>query len=118
MLILGLPLGLCRPSCSFGASVTRSIAPMLRVHLRMMYAASAQRADDLNFQAGRLIAVQVASPFVSMGVALAEWVAASFWLFAMMMGNPDGTERRDDGRATVLAVRDWWEGCLLKAVAE
>jgi hypothetical protein len=80
-----------------------------------MHAESAQNADELEFKAGRLIAVQVLSPVVSMGVAVAEWIAAPFWIFAIMMGNPDGTERRDDGRATVLAVRNWWEQCLLKA---
>jgi len=32
------------------------------------------------------------------------------------MGNPDGTERRDDGADAVLAVRNWWERCLLNAL--
>ena len=81
-----------------------------------MYAESANHAHELEFKAGRLIAIQVASPVVSIGVAMVQWVAATFWIFAIMMGNPDGTERRDDGRATVLAVRNWWERCLLKAV--
>jgi hypothetical protein len=80
-----------------------------------MHADSAPDADELEFKAGRLIAVQVLSPVVSMGVAIAEWIAAPFWIFAIMMGNPDGTERGDDGRTTVLAVRNWWEQCLLKA---
>ena len=81
-----------------------------------MHAESAHKAHELEFNAGRLIAIQVASPLVSIGVAMAEWIAAPFWIFALMMGNPDGTERRDDGRATVLAVRNWWEQCLLRAV--
>jgi len=81
-----------------------------------MYAESVQGAEALEFKAERLIAIQVVSPFISVGVAIAEWIAASFWLFAIIMGNPDGTERRDDGRVTVLAVRDWW-GCLLKALS-
>jgi hypothetical protein len=80
-----------------------------------MYAESAHDAHELEFKAGRLIAVQLAAPVVSMGVAMAEWIAAPFWIFAIIMGNPDGTERRDDGRATVLAIRNWWEQCLLKA---
>jgi hypothetical protein len=80
-----------------------------------MYAESAPNADELEFKAGRLIAVQVVSSVLSMGVAIAEWIAAPFWIFAIIMGNPDGTERRDDGRATVLAIRNWWEQCLLKA---
>jgi len=83
----------------------------------MMYAKSADTADALEFRAGRLAAVQIISPFVSLGVALAEWVAALFWLFAVIIGNPDGTERRDDGRAFVLAIRDWCETFLLKAAS-
>lgn len=82
-----------------------------------MYAKSADTADALEFKTGRLVAVQIVSPFVSIGVALAEWVAALFWLFAIIIGNPDGTERRDDGRAFVLAIRDWWEIFLLRAVS-
>ena len=81
-----------------------------------MHAESAYSAHELDFKAERLIAIQIASPVISAGVAIGEWVAAPFWIFAIIMGNPDGTERRDDGRATVLAVRNWWEHCLLKAV--
>lgn len=33
----------------------------------------------------------------------------------MILGNPDGTERRDDGRAAVLGVRNWWRIWLRKA---
>ena len=80
-----------------------------------MHAESTQDADELEFRAWRLIAVQILSPVVSVGVAIAGWIAAPFWIFAIIMGNPDGMERRDDGRATVLAVRNWWERCLLKA---
>jgi hypothetical protein len=91
------------------------LAPLLRLHLRLMYAASAHDARELEFKTWRLIAVQLGAPVVSMGVAMAEWIAAPFWIFAIIMGNPDGTERRDDGRATVLAIRNWWEQYLLKA---
>jgi hypothetical protein len=114
VLIIVTPFRLCKTS-SFEVSAIQVLAPLFRLHLRLMYAASAHDAGELEFEAGPLIAVQVASPVVSMGVAIAEWIAAPFWIFAIMMGNPDGTERRDDGRATVLAIRDWWEQCLLKA---
>lgn len=76
---------------------------------------SARGADELELKLGRLIAVQVMGSVMSMGVAIAEWIAAPFWIFAIIMGSPDGTERRDDGKATVLAVRNWWEKCLLQA---
>jgi hypothetical protein len=115
-LLVLTPFRLCRPCSSFEVSAIRVLAPLLRLHLRLMYAESAHDAHELEFKAGRLIAVQLAAPVVSMGVAMAEWIAAPFWIFAIIIGNPDGTERRDDGRATVLAIRNWWEQCLLKAV--
>lgn len=63
-----------------------------------------------------LISVLLCSLFLSIGVALTTWVAACFWIFAAMLGNPDGTERKDDGRAAVLGVRNWWERWLLRAL--
>lgn len=71
---------------------------------------------DLEYKPGTLITVYLAAPLLSTGVAIAAWVSASFWIFAITMGNPDGTEKRDDGRATVLGVRNWWERYLLSAV--
>jgi len=43
---------------------------------------------------------------------LAVWTAAFFWVFAMVVGNPDGTDRKDDGRAAVLGVNAWWTSWL------
>ncbi len=63
-----------------------------------------------------LLMVHLLSPFVSVGVAFSVWVAASFWVFAVIMGNPDGTERKDDGKAAVLGVRNWWERWLARAI--
>ena len=91
---------------------------MHRTHLRLIASEYGDETNDLVWKAGRLAGIQIISPVLSVGVALASWVAASFWLFATMIGNPDGTERRDDGRATVLAVRDWWERFLLKAAEQ
>jgi hypothetical protein len=114
-LFIFIPFQLCKSSSSFEVLAIRALAPVLRLHLRLMYAESARDADEFEFKAGRIIAVQVVSPVVSIGVAFAEWVAAPFWIFAIIIGNPDGTERRDDGKATVLAIRNWWEQCLLRA---
>jgi hypothetical protein len=82
----------------------------------MLCAESAGRRHDLHYQPATLVFVYLAAPILSFGVAIAAWVSASFWIFAIIMGNPDGTERRDDGRATVLGVRNWWEKYLLSAV--
>lgn len=46
---------------------------------------------------------------------LAVWTAAFFWIFAITLGNPDGTEKGDDGRAAVLGVNGWWQKWLRKS---
>jgi hypothetical protein len=115
-ILLLTPLHLCQSACDLSSSVVRFISPILRQHLRLLNAGTAESHHDLGFKPLPLIAVYLAAPVFSLGVAIAAWVSASFWVFAIIMGNPDGTERRDDGRATVLAVRNWWERYLLWAV--
>lgn len=61
-----------------------------------------------------LVLVHLLSPFVSLGVAGAAWVAASFWFYAAIIGDPDGTRGKDDGRAAVLGVQAWWESWLMR----
>lgn len=82
----------------------------------MLCADSAKDRYDFNQKPFTLIAVYLAAPILSLGVTFAAWISASFWIFAITMGNPDGTERGDDGKAAVLAVRNWWERYLLYAV--
>ena len=67
------------------------------------------------YAVGMSILVLTLSPFFSIAILLFAWTAAFFWVFAMVMGNPDGTERKDDGRAAVLGVCKWWHTCLGKA---
>lgn len=115
-LLLLTPLHLCRSTCDLPNSIIRFISPALRYHLKMLRVESGKELVDLKYKPFSLIMVYLAAPFLSAGVAVAAWISASFWIFAITMGNPDGTERRDDGRATVLGVRNWWERCLLSAV--
>ncbi|KAJ5201100.1 hypothetical protein N7449_005903 [Penicillium cf. viridicatum] len=61
------------------------------------------------------ISVLVLSPLLSIVILLFAWTAAFFWVFSMVMGNPDGTERKDDGRTAVLGVCKWWRSWLCKA---
>ncbi|KIV84159.1 hypothetical protein PV11_06129 [Exophiala sideris] len=110
------PLRLCRGECSPSTTFVRMVAPVFRDHLQLIYAKSLSDAHMFEFSPVCLVLIHLASPIISMGNAIAAWVVAIFWLFALIMGNPDGTERRDDGRATVLMLRDWWERCLLYAI--
>lgn len=67
------------------------------------------------YSVARSVAVLVLSPFLSIAILLLAWIAAFFWIFSMILGNPDGTERKDDGRTAVLGVCKWWRTWLCKA---
>ena len=62
-----------------------------------------------------LILVLMLSVLGCLAILLSVWTAAFFWVFATILGNPDGTERSDDGRAAVLGVCKWWQAWLGKA---
>ncbi|GES56929.1 hypothetical protein ATETN484_0001013700 [Aspergillus terreus] len=135
--LLSSPLRLC--SCipylrktSFRAQLCDLLVPQLHYHerlvrLRRSYRSSStqsiyngQDADGesdptRDYSMFGLIAVLLCSSILSLAFFLLVWTAAFFWIFAMMLGNPDGTERRDDGRAAVLGVCKWWHMWLGKA---
>ncbi|KAJ5133189.1 hypothetical protein N7526_004554 [Penicillium atrosanguineum] len=67
------------------------------------------------YKVGTSAGVLILSPFLSIAILLCAWTAAFFWVFSMVMGNPDGTERKDDGRTAVLGVCKWWRTWLGKA---
>ncbi|KAI2789168.1 hypothetical protein POX_e07196 [Penicillium oxalicum] len=67
------------------------------------------------YYVGMSLVVLLLSPFFSFVITLFAWTAGFFWVFTMVMGNPDGTERKDDGRAAVLGVCKWWQVWLGKA---
>ena len=118
LLILASPVACCRPACSLKDAAVHLLSPIFARHLRFLHSSTSERAKvhELEFRPWRLVTVHLLSPFGSVGVAVAAWIAAFFWVFAMIMGNPDGTEHGSDGRRTVIAVRNWWEGILLHAV--
>lgn len=109
------PICICNKTFSPGNIIIRSLAPLLKKHLQFIHAESMDELHTLDFSPIMLVLVHAVSPLLSIGVAISAWVAACFWLFALMMGNPDGTERSDDGRATVLRLRNWWETFLLSS---
>ncbi|MCJ1312313.1 hypothetical protein MMC25_005987 [Agyrium rufum] len=67
-----------------------------------------------------LILINFLSPVFAVALAVAAFVAASFWIFSGIMGDPkgdaaDGT-KDDDGKTAVLRVRRWWVTWLGKAL--
>jgi hypothetical protein len=130
LVIFTSPLRLCPPtaffrSTTFSTQLCKLIAPALRKHDRLAQSStsyhhynhhhlpSTKNPTD-SFSAPGLILVLSLAPFLCFGLLLAVWIAAFFWIFAMILGNPDGTERKDDGRAAVLGVNRWWQTWLSK----
>ncbi|KAL2218518.1 hypothetical protein M432DRAFT_372389 [Thermoascus aurantiacus ATCC 26904] len=143
--VFSSPLRLCPPvpffrSTSFATQLCQLLVPPLHVQERLVRRSrpssrrrspsgsptrrkqhendpyrSAPLALTDSYSVSALIFVHLLSPFLGLGLLLAVWTAAFFWVFAMIVGNPDGTERRDDGRAAVLGVGSWWRKWLAKA---
>ncbi|KAL2820316.1 hypothetical protein BJX63DRAFT_380402 [Aspergillus granulosus] len=121
------PLRLC--SCvpylrktSFRTQLCDLLVPQLHIHERLIglrHAATHSVDNDGDrssvtdygegYSVGGLVMVLLLSSLMSFGLLLLAWTAAFFWIFAMILGNPDGTERKDDGRAAVLGVTRWWQ---------
>jgi hypothetical protein len=129
---LTTPLRLCPPtrffrSTSFSTQLCQLLAPAIRYHERLaqsshsnhnrptQHAPYTPATTTQQFSSIWLIIVLLLAPFLSFGLLLAVWTAAFFWIFAMILGNPDGTERKDDGRAAVLGVNGWWQKWLGKS---
>ncbi|OOF99623.1 hypothetical protein ASPCADRAFT_203394 [Aspergillus carbonarius ITEM 5010] len=135
LLVSPLRIGSCIPyfrTTSFRAQLCGLLVPQLHIHERLVcLRQSSSRSSSTqpiydpegsfvgesidSYSIGGLLMVLLLSPFFSIAVFLLAWIAAFFWIFAMMLGNPDGTERKDDGRAAVLGVCRWWQIWLGKA---
>lgn len=98
---------------------TRFLVPPLHFQLGLIYSQHETAAEPLQSVA-MLILTNVFSPFVAVGVSAAAWVAAAFWMFAKILGNPNANQGKDDegneGRAAVLGVRRFWEAWLIKSL--
>lgn len=63
-----------------------------------------------------LVVIHAFSPVYAAGIAVTAWIAAGFWATALILGNPDGRDGKDDGKAVVLGVRSLWESWLRKGL--
>jgi hypothetical protein len=114
-LLLLQPFRLCTKSTTFRHQVIDFLSPTLKAQLAFIY--SPDNVEDYN--APLLVLINLLSPLVSLGVTMAAWVAAAFWFFNAILGDPDGSDKPrgyNDGRASVIAVRKWWERWLTRAV--
>ena len=105
------PLHLCFNVRSYRQQIVRLLSPSLNTQISSIHSLEV----IASYSAPMLVIVHLLSPFISVGVAVAAWVAASFWFYAAIIGDPDGTHGKDDGRAAVLGVQAWWERWLLRA---
>lgn len=110
-LLLVHPFRLCDSrGVSLKDRLLSTLSSSTRFQLRCIYTSTNLEGRSVS----SLLLAHMLSPFIGMGVAVAAWTVAIYWLFAAIVGDPDGTEGGDDGRATVLGLRKWWEGCLEK----
>jgi hypothetical protein len=108
---------------SFRSQLIDLLAPPLRLQLYFIY--SSVLSDEYgSYSTPLLIVVNLFSPVVSVGVAISAWIAAVFWCYAVILGDPDGSDQPrgsygkeyNDGKASVLLVRAWWKRWLTKAL--
>lgn len=109
------PLRLVRSRPALSSELSTLLSPALRLQLRLIHSAAAGSGSD-SFRPGRVLAVHLLSPFVSVGVAFASWIAGFFWFFSAVLGDPAGKDGHNDGKATVLGVRAWWAGWLCRGL--
>lgn len=115
--ILSQPVRLCARRITFGQQLASLLGPALNLQLKSIYTPLPPHAnEDGVFHPGMLLFVHLVSPVLSIGVAIAAWVVAAYWLMAGIVGDPAGMDKRDDGRETVLGLRGWWENLMLKGI--
>ncbi|OCL10532.1 hypothetical protein AOQ84DRAFT_289072 [Glonium stellatum] len=110
--VLLQPLRLCSKRPPFRDQLIGFLAPCLDLQLRLIYSAHPR----ITYSAPLLLLIHVFSPVAAMGVAVASWTAACFWFFSAILGDPAGQDGHNDGRATVLGVRNWWDRWLSRAL--
>ncbi|KAI4218078.1 MAG: hypothetical protein L6R40_008807 [Gallowayella cf. fulva] len=138
-LILLSPLRLCTNRKTLRQQTIHHLAPPLRLQLRLIHSSLSSTPSSFPHQtssstfppssssseeeeawssssntAYSLVLTHLLSPIVSVGVSAAAWTAAAFWFYAAIIGDPDGRGGKNDGSATVLGVRGWWEVWLAR----
>ncbi|KAK1815306.1 hypothetical protein LTR12_010275 [Friedmanniomyces endolithicus] len=118
--LLSQPVRLCasnRPT--FGQRLSSLLGPALNRQLRCIYTPLPPHAnEEMSYHAWTLVVVHMLSPLLSLGMMFLAWVLAVYWVSSVVVGDPAGMDRRDDGRETVLWLRGWWESFLKRCLKD
>ncbi|KAL9124265.1 MAG: hypothetical protein Q9217_006389 [Psora testacea] len=96
--------------------ITRSLTPPLQFQLGLIYTIYETIDAPPPSSIPMLVLISVFSPLAALGVSTAAWIAASFWFFTVILGNPDGKDDKNDGKEAVMGVRRFWEGWLIRGL--
>lgn len=117
--LLTQPVRVCAKRPTFAQQLGGLLGPALNLQLRCIYTPLAPHAnEDSSYHTATLLMVHICSPFLSLGMMLVAWVLGVYWVSSVVVDDPAGMDKRDDGRDTVLWLRGWWEGWLLRSVKE
>jgi hypothetical protein len=120
-------IGCARRTKSLRDRIVSALEPFISFNLFFIYASPRSRSDSA-YSISSLTGVLLLSPLLSIGITAAAWTAAFFWLFAVMVGDPKGTEEQEkrnsslheekdeDGRDTVMWCRRVWRDWLLRSM--
>ena len=116
---LSQPIRICAKRPTFGQQLAGLLGPTLNLQLRSIYTPLPPHADeDSSYHTLMLVMVHMLSPFLSFVVMFASWTLAVYWLSSTIVGDPAGQDKRDDGKETVLGLRNWWERWLMRCIKE
>ncbi|KAI4625667.1 uncharacterized protein J4E92_003437 [Alternaria infectoria] len=108
------PLRFCTKRPSFSEQITAFLAPALNLQLHLVYS----HDSTTGYSAPMLVVIHLFSPIVAFGVAIAAWTAAGFWFFSLILGDPGGHDGHNDGKESIVGVRNWWERWLSRGLRE
>lgn len=106
------PFRLCTKRPSLSSQLTSFLAPPLNLQLHLVYSFS----SSTNYSVPMMIILHLLSPVVAIGVAIGAWTAAFFWFFSAILGDPAGQDGHNDGKESLLGVRNWWDRWLSRGL--
>jgi len=106
------PLKFCTTRPNLSDQIRTFLAPALNLQLHLVYSHNA----STEYSAPMLVVIHLFAPLIAFGVAIAAWTAAAFWFFSSILGDPGGHDGHNDGKESILGVRNWWERWLSRAL--